>query len=249
MNNQLYNFTVSEENRSRIWRIKHPLNGYPIAMVYDSNNSQLFLDTHFTIKYIDENNLELIFNRSQYGSAQLMISNNTKTINIPKEHITDVQISKSKVVTIAIHSHDDNYSPLLLINDGYDIIPFDNFNTVENVKNAWDNVNTVHINGNNYNVYSLYLFPNTKINDKLYSLKCPHPYNKYDSDILKRFKKEFNDDKCYILLSNTVENYDKILDQIIDINDLDFENNYISNGELFVKSNIIKTIYPTILTA
>jgi hypothetical protein len=70
-------------------------------------------------------------------------------------------------------------------------------------------------------------------------------------------------DTCYILLSSNLNdeyfemvdpdeikklnNYNKIYDKIINIKDLQFSNNHLDGGELYVSPKIINNQYPALV--
>ena len=244
-------FTFEQKIPLSIWRIKHPLNGNPSLMVYDTNGVQLF---DFSINYVDAFNIFIEFNDVKMGSVQLMLNNASQNTIIQKPLVEYSKISKNGFISIAIHSHDKNTIPKLLMNDQYTII---NFSIDSSNENSWNDKSTINMFGNNYKVYTLFLLNDIDTN-RPHSFKYPTMHD--ISELMRYNTIEYSDDLCYILLSSemnpeyrpfddlyTLEKYNKIYDNIINMKDLQFSNNYLDGGELYVSSEIIKPQYPNII--
>ena len=229
-NNQLY--THNQDIESATWRIKHNLNTVPSVMVYDSDNNPIYENydkskdgSKFILNIIDNNTVELIFSAVISGSAQCLTRSSSKPTSITQEEFIQCSVNGDLVLCVHQHRFDKNfgYMPDLYLSNSIDIDPVLLTNQIplqdiSGSNSIWNDITSIVMSGNIYNVYYF--------NISLQSL-----------DIISKLQSA-GDSNCYILLSNGYQN--KILDKVINLSDLKFDNNYIKYNELFVSSKISK---------
>lgn len=244
-------FTFGQKIPLSNWRIKHPLNDYPLVMVCNGDN-EIF---DYDLSYIDNNTINIDFkDKLQSGMVQLSINNNVRNTIIPKPSITFEKVSRNSFINIAIHSHSKQIRPTLLMDNLYTVKK--DFMIDSMIENSWTDSYTVNMFGNNHKVYTMGILDNIDANT-IHTFKYP------TIDDIGRLNIDYSDDSCYILLSSDLnpkyidvvnsdelfklDKYNKIYDRIVSIKDLKFSNNYIDGGELYISSDIINDLYPHIV--
>lgn len=236
--------TFTQKHARSIWKFKHTLTAVPSLSVFnstvDANNNPLNVklnDTDYTYTFTNDY-LELHFNSKISGMVQCIARNTSSVIHAPKQNDSFVKVSVGNVVSVGVHTHNKLFvagntgvhsnALSILLNEvqiDYDL----GYN--EPVQ-AWGNVNQIYLYGNTYNVSTF----STVVDDP--NTPKVHNYSAY------RYVGE--DPMMYILLSNSSSYVDKIYDKIVNIFELNIDNNYIKNNELYVSPSIIRECFPHI---
>jgi hypothetical protein len=226
----VYNKTSPQKN----WKFEHNLNTIPAVTVYINN--QLVPNTQYD-QTITADTVEIKFATKQVGTIQCVVRNPTTIISkeIPDDY---VKVSTGSQLNVCVHSHNDmlyvdtapGSQPIphamgLFINGSLQVYTL-NYN---NPQLAWGDISKVHLYGNIYNLYSFYI---TTDNNSIYN------YSSYEY--------QGENPLIYILLSNSTNFVDKVYTNSISVFDLNKDNNYIKDNELYVKQSIIRDCFPHI---
>lgn len=243
--------TFEQKHARSVWKFKHNLTAVPSIVIYistvDSNNIPTNIrlyEPDYTFNYTDSY-LEIIFNANSQGIipkfsgfAQCVVRTTSSVKQAPVHSDKFVKVSNNSILSFCVHSHNKLYvaNDLGVYNNALSIL----LNEVEveyplgnNLPDqAWGDVDQIYLHGNNYNVNTL----NVWFNDV--NSTAIHNYSAY------RYVGE--NPMMYILLSNSSNYIDKVYDKVVNIFELNIDNNYIRNNELYVSETIIRDCYPHI---
>lgn len=241
--------TFTQNNARSIWKFKHTLTAVPSLSVHiwtvDSNNKTITVHLKENEYSYTFNNqyLELTFPSKFSGMVQCVVRNTTSILQPPKIHDQFVKVSTSGLVSLAIHSHNNLYVATdtgvhnnalsILLNE----IQIDYDLGTNDPGQSWGNINQIYMYGNTYDISTFNILVDTP-NDFIDSSSSVRNYSAY------RYIGE--DPMMYILMSNSNNYVDKIYNKIVNVFELNVNNNYIKNNELYISPSIIRECYPHI---
>lgn len=234
--------TFTQNNARSIWKFKHTLTAVPSLSVYiwsvDSNNKPLAVhlnDNQYTYTF-DNQYLELKFQTKFSGMVQCVVRNTTAILQQPKIDDTFIKVTTNSLVSLAVHTHNKlfvanntgihNNALSILLNEvqvDYDLGSND-------PGQAWGNINQVYMYGNIYDISSFRILVD--------SASSVHNFSAY------RYIGE--DPMMYILLSDSIDFVDKVYNKAVNVFELNINNNYIKNNELYISPSIVRDCYPHI---
>lgn len=243
--------TFEQKHARSVWKFKHNLTAVPSIVVYistvDENNKPTNIrlyEPEYTYTYSDSY-IEIHFSANIQGIipkfsgyAQCVVRTTSSVTQTPISTDKFIKVSNNSVLSFCVHSHNKLYvaNNTGIYNNALSILLNEvevNYPLGNNLPGqAWGDVDQVYMYGNNYLINTLNIW--------LDDVNSPtiHNYSAY------RYVGE--NPMMYILLSNSTNYIDKVYDKVVNIFELNINNNYVKNNELYISESIVRDCYPHI---
>lgn len=259
------------------WRIYHSMGVVPVVSVYGDRPVEGDLDnrvevTPTDINVIDDDTLELVFDRPWSGIAQLVARESDPDLFNPiaeqvETVVVDQQISLGRELTIATETTSVGTNPFVTMQMEF-TSPVGPVATVSYVVDnqptavqtdddgtpisgsAWTGINTgrVIIKGKIYEIRSFNIF-DTALDTSIMGAGTTFRFTGIDPAGGAGIREIEEGEVLILMASEPYNTIDRIYDQIIDVTKVTAEQNTFSfyyTTELFAKDDVIKEIYPPI---
>lgn len=244
--------TFDQKHARSVWKFKHNLTAVPSIIVYistvDADNKPTNIKLYepdYTFSFTDEY-IEISFSANNQGiipkfsgTLQCVVRTSSSVKQVVAQSDNFIKISNNSILSFCVHTHNKLYvaNDTGVYNNALSILLNEvevNYPLGNNLPGqAWGDVDQVYMYGNNYAVNTL----NIILNDN--SPSTIHNFSAY------RYVGE--NPMMYILLSNSSNYIDKVYDKVVNIFELNINNNYVRNNELYVSESIIRDCYPHVI--
>jgi hypothetical protein len=238
------------------WTITHKLNNIPIIHVFVqrvvNGSKQLVLIPSPTIKTIDQNISEIIFDKEETGIAHCVTLSSQNNINPTQAiKITPTQnvLISNDIGLLSIGTIDNN--PTFNLPITFDIagqpsvdIVYNKISNIASISSPWTGTSQVFLNGQTYTVRSVNLISHPAAIQYFLSGQIPpQGGNLYINNNPK------HGDIVILGATPPFGTVDRIIDKYIDFSDektTNTNNILYSYGKIYASPSIIKSIYPYI---
>jgi hypothetical protein len=239
-------YTHYQSQLSTKWYIKHNLNNIPEVEVYftDLNTPEPIRYNNFNTNVISLNEVELILESHHTGYAQCIAKFNNTEIPTISTTVTSLQtITWDNYLTVCIPI--ETKTPILT----FSLIPPNKTTSqsvdidvpllANNTSLAWGDVESVYVYGRTYKIFTI---PMSNLGTANYN------FDQYSFKIKKLGGRSLSKNTVLFLLSTGQTTVDKVITHIIDSDIFSTTPlNIITNNNIKVDTQVIKSVYPSII--